>query len=67
MVISEIGGGGSRRRCAPGWDPAHSCLAGAALSQPMEVGVGIALGACGGLWTLGIPLFVIVFLTNRGR
>lgn len=33
----------------------------------MEVGVGIALGACGGLWTLGIPLFVIVFLTNRGR
>ncbi|CAK7289338.1 hypothetical protein VULLAG_LOCUS416 [Vulpes lagopus] len=40
---------------------------GAPLSHPAEVRVAIALGACGALWTLGILLFVILFLTNRGR
>nr|XP_014337265.1 PREDICTED: coiled-coil domain-containing protein 166 [Bos mutus] len=37
------------------------------LNQPVEVGAGIAIGACAGLWTLGILLFVIPFLTNRGH
>ncbi|VCX42855.1 unnamed protein product, partial [Gulo gulo] len=47
--------------------PAWAVDSGASLSQRVEAGVGIALGACGGLWTLGILLFVTLFLTNRGR
>ncbi|XP_059024782.1 uncharacterized protein LOC131827781 isoform X2 [Mustela lutreola] len=47
--------------------PAWAVGSGASLSQPAEAGVGIAFGACGGLWTLGILLFVTLFLTNRGR
>ncbi|MXQ93637.1 hypothetical protein E5288_WYG022307 [Bos mutus] len=39
---------------------------GVSLNQPVEVGAGIAIGACAGFWTLGILLFVILFLTNRG-
>ncbi|XP_059024783.1 uncharacterized protein LOC131827781 isoform X3 [Mustela lutreola] len=46
--------------------PAWAVGSGASLSQPAEAGVGIAFGACGGLWTLGILLFVTLFLTNRG-
>ncbi|XP_044930145.1 uncharacterized protein LOC101680073 isoform X3 [Mustela putorius furo] len=47
--------------------PTWAVGSGASLSQPAEAGAGIAFGACGGLWTLGILLFVTLFLTNRGR
>lgn len=66
-MCSPLRSSGARRRRAPGWAPPYNCLSGASLSQPAEAGVGIALGACGGLWTLGILLFVTLFLTNRGR
>ncbi|XP_004779514.1 uncharacterized protein LOC101680073 isoform X2 [Mustela putorius furo] len=46
--------------------PTWAVGSGASLSQPAEAGAGIAFGACGGLWTLGILLFVTLFLTNRG-
>ena len=48
-------------------DAPPDCLSGVSLTQPVEVGAGTASGACAGLWTLGILLFVILFLTNRGR
>ncbi|EPY73921.1 hypothetical protein CB1_002454002 [Camelus ferus] len=53
--------GGSSR--AGGWE--RKAGGGAARSQPVEVGPGIAIGAYAGLWTLGIVLFVILFLTHR--
>lgn len=48
-------------------DAPPDCLSGVSLNQPVQVGAGIAIGACAGLWSLGILLFVILFLTNRGR
>lgn len=39
----------------------------ASLRQPAGAGEGIAIRSCGGLWALGIHLFVILFLANRGR
>lgn len=44
----------------------HGCLSGASLSLPAEVGMGIAIGACTGLWALGV-LFVICFPTSKSR
>lgn len=48
-------------------DAPPDCLSGVSLNQPVQVGAGFAIGACAGLWSLGILLFVILFLTNRGR